>query len=89
MIPDGAYCLFRPVDELSGADRPVLVRHSGATATETGGHCTVKHYRAEQSSDGVTRVTLEPASPAFAPLLLTTDDADDVRVVAEVVAMVP
>lgn len=88
LIPDGAYCLFRQADEPSGADRPVLVRHSGTTDPATGGRFTFKRYRAERSADGVTRVVLEPANPAFTPIVLTADDANEVRVVAEVVAVV-
>lgn len=71
-----------------GADRPAIVRHSGTTAPQTGGQFTDKRYRAERSADGVTRVVLEPANAAFAPIVLTADDADEVRVVAEVVALV-
>lgn len=88
LIPYGAHCLFRQADEPSGADRPLLVRHSGITDPETGGQFTVKRYRAERSAEGVTRVVLEPANPAFAPVVPTADDADEVRVVAEVVAVV-
>jgi SOS-response transcriptional repressor LexA len=78
VIADGAACLFRRVDAPSSPERAVLVRHGGTADPETGGAFTVKRYRAFGG-----RVALEPVNAEFAPLVV--NDADEVRVIAEVV----
>ncbi len=85
VIPDGAYCLFRRVPLPSSPDRAVLVRHGGAANPETGGQYTVKRYRERKGPNGETQVVLEPANAAFAPIVITSPDLDDVSVIAEVV----
>jgi len=85
IIPDGAYCLFRCVPLPSSPERAVLVRHGGAANPETGGQYTVKRYREVKGPNGETQVVLEPANPAFAPIVITSPNLDDVRVIAEVV----
>ena len=84
-IPDGAYCLFRPVPLPSSPDRPVLVRHGGPADDETGGQYTVKLYREEKGAKGEKRIRLEPANDEFKPLTITAREANEVRVIAEVV----
>jgi len=84
VIPDGAYCLFRFASLPSSPDRPVLVRHAGSADPETGGQFTVKRYRMEEGPDG-RRIVLQPANAAFEPLVIHPSEADEVRVLAEVV----
>ena len=47
-IPDGSYCLFRPPQPGSRQGRRVLVWHSGISDPLTGGHYTLKVYRARR-----------------------------------------
>ncbi len=82
VIADGAACLFRRVDVPSSPERAVLVRHGGTADPETGGAFTVKRYRADGG-----RVVLEPVNAEFAPLVV--NDGDEVRVIAEVVKVLP
>lgn len=86
-IPNGAYCLFRVASVPSSPDRAVLVRHAGTTDPESGGHFTVKRYREELGANGERRIVLEPANPSFEPVVVTPSEAGDVRIVAEVVAV--
>jgi SOS-response transcriptional repressor LexA len=88
-IPDGSYCLFRRVSLPSSPDRAVLVRHAGAADPDTGGQYTVKLYREEKGAGGVKQIVLQPANTEFAPLVLTPADLDEVRVVAEVIEVLP
>jgi hypothetical protein len=89
-IPDGAYCLFASPVTGTRQGKTVLVQLTDATDSESGLRCTVKRYESEKvtSADATwrhVRVTLHPNSPAFEPIVLTADDEDAVRVVAELV----
>lgn len=88
-IPSGSYCLFRKVVAPSAPDRAVLVRHGGTADLETGGQFTVKRYREEPDARGTVRVVLEPANTEFSPIVITPEEGAEVRVVAEVVAVLP
>jgi len=84
-IPDGAYCLFRRVPFPSSPDRPVLVRHAGASDPDTGGQYTVKLYREERGPDVRESVVLRPINPEFAPIVIEGPKPGEVRVLAELV----
>ena len=84
-IPDGAYCLFRPVPVATFPDSPVLVRYSGPANPDTGGQFTVKLYREGRGPNGEKTVLLKPLNETFEPLVLTPADEDDVRIIAEVI----
>lgn len=84
-IADGTYCLFRRVSLPSSPERPVLVRHSGATDAETGGQYSVKLYREEKAPDGSKRIVLQPANTDFEPIVLSSTSSAEIRVIAEVV----
>jgi len=89
-IPNGAYCLFQGPVAGSRQGKVVLVQLLDAADPETGQRYTVKRYESEKvASDGESwrhvRVTLKPNNPSFEPIVLTSDDEDSVRVVAEVV----
>jgi hypothetical protein len=60
----------------------------------TSGHYTLKVYSSEKEAapDGSwqhTRIVLRPLNPAFEPIVLTPKDEGDVRVIAELVGVVP
>jgi len=86
-IPSGSYCLFRKVPKPSAPDRAVLVRHPGLADSDSGGQFSVKRFREEGDAWGTTRVVLEPVNTEFNPIVVTAAEAADVRVVAEVVAV--
>lgn len=91
-IPNGAWCLFRmnPVGTRQG--KVLLVQHREITDTETGGHYTIKIYEShkEQFPDGSwkhTSILLKPDStiPGYVPIVLNAEQAEYLRVVAELV----
>jgi hypothetical protein len=92
-IPDGSYCLFASPVTGARRERIVLVELLDEVDVETGERYTVKRYESEKVAEGEdgwrhVRVTLVPLNPAFAPIVLTADDEEAVRVVAEFVAVV-
>lgn len=89
-IPDGAWCLFASPVEGGRDGKTVLVAHRDIRDPETAASWTVKRYRStkRREADGAWRhveIRLEPANPAFAPIVLTGVDEGDVAVVAEAV----
>jgi SOS-response transcriptional repressor LexA len=93
-IPDGSYCLFRPPRPGSRQGRRVLVWHAGISDPLSGGHYTLKVYKSEKAIHGDeswrhTKITLEPINLDFEPIVLTAADEDDVRVIGELVSVLP
>jgi SOS-response transcriptional repressor LexA len=92
-IPDGAYCLFRQPRAGSREGRRVLVWHSGISDPLTGGHYTVKVYHSEKAIEGDEwthiKIVLKPINADFEPIVLTAKDEGDVRVLAELAAVLP
>ncbi|HEV7676950.1 MAG TPA: S24 family peptidase [Candidatus Dormibacteraeota bacterium] len=89
VIPDGAYCLFRAPVEGSRQGKTVLVQLRDTADPETGQRYTVKRYDSDKAAKGDSwrheRITLRPANPEFAPIVLTDSSAADVQVIAELV----
>lgn len=88
LVPDGSYCLFRPVPAGSRQGRKLLVWHAGIVDSETGGQYTLKQYSSEKvfDTDGDwqhDKIVLSPLNPDFQPLTLVQQDEGSVRVVAE------
>ena len=93
LIPSGAYCLFRPPPAGSRQGRRLLVWHRGIADPESGGEFTVKVFSSRKTArtDGEwehTQIVLEPLNPEFDPIVLTQDDEAEVRVIAELAAVV-
>ena len=93
-IPDGAYCLFRTPRAGSRQGKRLLVWHSGIDDPMTSGHYTLKVYTSEkeEAEDGSwrhTRIVLKPLNPDFEPIVLASRDEGEVRVIAEVVGVLP
>ena len=93
-IPNGAWCLFKlfPVGTRQG--KVVLVQHREIQDTDIGGHFTIKIYESEKKieEDGSwrhTEIILRPDStyPEYEPIILSVDQAEDLRVIAELVAV--
>ena len=91
-IPDGAWCLFSAPVTGTRQGRTVLVQLRDAVDPETGARYTVKRYESDKAPDGDawrhTTVRLKPLNPDFEPIVLSGGGEDNVRVVAEFVAVV-
>jgi SOS-response transcriptional repressor LexA len=90
-IPDGSWCLFRRVTPGSREGRVLLVQHRTISDPENGGRYTVKRYRSRKVPQGETwrhaEITLDPDNPGFKPIAVDPVQADDLRVIAEFVAV--
>ena len=91
-IRDGDYLVFRAKPEGTRQGKIVLVQYRGPADPDTGGSFAVKRYRsAKKKATGGgwehAKVTLSPTNPAYEPIVLTKDDANDVQVVAEFVTV--
>lgn len=89
-IPSGSYCLFRPPAAGTRQNKKLLIWHSGVTDPHTGGQYTLKVYTSEKEASTETewhhtRITLKPLNPAYDPIVLTSKEEGDVRVIAEFV----
>jgi DUF2075 family protein len=93
-IPNGAWCLFRFKPKGTRQGRVVLVQHREIADAETGGHYTVKVYESKKeiAPDGSWRhisIVLRPDSTltGHEEIVLKEKQADDLRVVAELIAV--
>jgi len=93
-IPNGAWCLFKMKPAGTRQGKVVLVQHREIADTETGGHYTVKVYdsRKEQMPDGTWRhasIALRPDTtlPGYEAIVLSEEQAEDLQVIAELVAV--
>lgn len=93
-IPNGSWCLFRlnPVGSRQG--KIVLAQHRDITDADTGGHYTVKKYESTKKmfADGTWQhesIILRPdtTSPGYDPFIFNELQGADVRVIAELVAI--
>lgn len=96
VIPSGAYCLFRHPVAGSRNGRVVLAQHHDIGDPDTGGQYTVKRYERTkiQDDDGGwhhERISLVPATtaPGYEPILLDAHKATGLRVIAELVEVLP
>lgn len=93
-IPDGAWCLFRSSTAGTRNGKVVLVSHREISDTDTSGHFTVKIYRSSKvhREDGTwqhSSIALYPDSylSVYEPIVLSGEQAEDLRVVGELVAV--
>jgi hypothetical protein len=93
-IPNGSWCLFRLSPAGSRQGKVVLVQHREISDADTGGHFTVKLYKSEKkiNPDGTwshSKITLSPDTTAtgYEPIILTDEEQSDLRVIAELVAV--
>ncbi|SDR87430.1 hypothetical protein SAMN05216271_0625 [Halopseudomonas sabulinigri] len=94
-IPNGAWCLFRANPKGTRQGKIVVAQHHRIDDAETGGSFTVKKYYSEkvEAEGGVgwahQRIKLLPESSdsSFQPIVLGTEDQDEVRVLAELVVV--
>ncbi len=93
-IPNGAWCLFRYYRAGSRDKKIVVAEHRDISDADTGTHLTVKRYRSEKSpAEGDewrhARIALHPEStdPRYKPIELTPGQAEELKVIAEHVAV--
>ncbi len=93
-IPNGAWCLFRIASAGSRNGKVVLASHREIADTDTSGHYTVKIYEStkETQADGTWRhstIILRPDSSlsGYEPIVLSEEQAEGLRVVGELVAV--
>jgi DUF2075 family protein len=93
-IPNGSWCLFRlkPVGSRQG--KVVLVQHRDIADADNGGQFTVKKYESKKRllRDGSwrhTSIILQPDTTAtgYEPIIFTEEQVEDVKVIAELVAV--
>lgn len=93
-IPNGSWCLFRLNPGGSRQGKIVLAQHRDIADADTGGHYTVKRYEStkKELSDGTWRhesIILWPdtTSPGYDPFIFNDSQGADIRVIAELVAV--
>jgi phage repressor protein C with HTH and peptisase S24 domain len=86
-IPSGAYCVWRAPVEGSRTGRVLLIESRQISDSETGGSYTVKLY--ERMTPERVRLLPDTSASGFEPLELTDADGNDVRVVAELIEVLP
>ncbi len=93
-IPAGSYCLFRRPPAGSRQNRLLLVQHRDLCDPEHGGSYTLKRWYSEKrpaaADEGGWRhreIQLRSLNPAFPPMVIPEDRAEELRVVAEFVAV--
>ena len=91
-IPHGSWCLFRPCPPGSREGRLLLVQLNTGIEAEGGGLYTVKRYHSTKTptEDGWQHETIElqPLNRAYSAISLAANDAQDLRVVGEFVAVI-
>lgn len=93
-IPNGSWCLFRFNPEGTRQGKIVLAQHREVADADNGGQFTVKKYESKKRllPDGSWRhssITLRPdtTTPGYEPLVFTEEKVDDVKVIAELIAV--
>ncbi|HYA19173.1 MAG TPA: DNA/RNA helicase domain-containing protein [Burkholderiales bacterium] len=93
-IPNGAWCLFRANPVGSRQGKVVVVQHREISDMDTGGHVTVKVYESKKVLDKEVEwrhsaIILKPDSTIsdYKPIVLQPDQAEELIVVAELVAV--
>jgi phage repressor protein C with HTH and peptisase S24 domain len=93
-IPDGSYCLFGSPVEGSRHGRIVLFDLRDDTDPETGQRYTIRRFEFEgvRSTTGPwreARVKLLPLNPGHNSIVLSAEQEEDERVLAEVLEVLP
>jgi hypothetical protein len=93
-IPNGSWCLFRRAAAGSRNGRVVLAAHRDISDSETGGHYTVKVYSSEKTQElggewlhSAIALVPDSSDPSFQPLHLDQKAAEQLRIVADLVAV--
>ncbi len=85
-VLDGSLCLFRRDVGGSRYGRTLLVQHREIYDSDTGGSFTLKRYR-RPAGKRSGPIELAPDNPAFQPILLEEEHADELEVIGELVGV--
>jgi type III restriction enzyme len=93
-IPHNSYCVFRKYQGGPRGDLIVLAQHSSIADPESGGSYTVKRYKSEKMIDNVDswkhgKIMLESLNPAYKTIIIPEDIADEFKVIAEFITVLP
>ncbi len=88
-VSDGDFAVFRPIGNLDPKHRDVLVWHEGIHDPEHGGHFTLKRYTMQGEGTGFPRVVLKPLNPDFDPITIEGEEIRKIRVIADLVGVLP
>jgi hypothetical protein len=95
-IPNGAWCLWRANPPGSRQGKVVLAQHREIDDLELGGRYTVKIYESNKVATGdggwrhsVVRLKPDSMDPSFEPIVLQDLDDGELRIVAELVEVLP
>ena len=94
-IPNGAWCLFKSNPEGTRQGKVVLAQHRDITDIDSGGQqYTVKIYTStkEELPNGSWRhksIILKPDTnmPGYEPIVFSVENAEDVKIIAELIAV--
>ncbi|MCB2216994.1 MAG: methyltransferase domain-containing protein [Desulfobulbaceae bacterium] len=93
-IPDGSYCLFTFETGGTRNDQIVLAQKSDIADQDTGASYTVKRYQSTKRADPETgwrheSIILKPANPAYQEIVIPPSEADDFKIVAFLIEVLP
>lgn len=91
LVPSGSWCVFGPAPEGSRQGKNLLVWHAAIVDPDGHGQYTLKRWDSKKTipSDDAqeswqhTEIFLKPLNSDFAPIQISPEDADSVRVLAE------
>lgn len=90
-IPDDSWCLFRPCPAGSRQGRIVLVQFNSLGDPEDGGRFTIKKYWSSKSLEddewSHNKIQLRPLNSDYQPIDVTPEEASEMMVVGEFVAL--
>lgn len=91
IVPDGSWCVFGPPPEGTRQGKNLIVWHASIKDPEGLGQYTLKHWRSskhvhsDESHEAWhhTEILLEPLNSAYDEIRISPEEADSVKVVAE------
>ena len=91
-IHDGDYCVFQANPAGTRHGKIVLAQHRGYFDEENAGAFSIKKYESQKSFDEFgnwqhEEIKLIPLNSDYEPITITSEDAEDFRVVAEFVGV--
>ena len=92
LISDGSFCVFRTDIVGSRQGKVVLVQHRNIADVETGGSYSIKKYMSKKKygkdESWVHKdIILEPLNKVFQPIILSSEDSEDFKIIAEFVGI--
>ena len=92
-IQDGEYCVFQANPAGTRQGKIVLAQHRGYFDEENAGAFSIKKYESTKSYDEFNnwqheQIHLIPLNNAYETIIITPEDADDFRVVAELIVII-